>query len=189
VRQSFSIYLAGNIKKGKEDEHKEVWTPADQQLLQKNLPDLNLIFLDPSYRSDDLSDQVSVFGRDLFQVSSSQLVLVDGRAQKGLGVGAEMMFAKCHRIPVIVWLPRDSHYQRPWIQLLGQEVADWIHPFIFNLSDYLAPTLEDAALWIHNELLPGNVAIKGLECTQEAIAHYLATQLERDQAMQAFISR
>lgn len=188
MKNTLSIYLAGNIKKGKEDDGKLVWTSVEQQILQKHLPNLNLVFLDPSNRKDDLSDQVSVFGRDMFQVSSSHLVLVDGRAPKGLGVGAEMMFAKTRRIPVVCWLPPNSHYHRPWINLLGQKFCDYIHPFVFNLSDYLAPTLEDAARWIQEELLTGKVEIKGVECTQEAMTHYIETQLERDTAMKAFVS-
>lgn len=175
MQKTLPIYLAGNIRKGKEEDHLEVWTEAHQQLLQHLLPRVTLIFLDPACRSDDLSDQVSVFGRDLFQVSSSQLVLVDARSKRGLGVGAEMMFAKVHRVPVAVWLPEESHYKRSHIQLLGKEVTDWIHPFIYNLSDYRAPTLEDAARWIEEELLTGKVAVKGMECTQEAISHFCST--------------
>lgn len=187
MKTSLSIYLAGNIRKGQEDDDQEVWTEEHQRYLQSRLSHVNLVFLDPQSRLDDLADQVSVFGRDLLQVSSSQLVLVDGRSRRGLGVGAEMMFAKVNRIPVAVWLPEESHYQRSHIHLLGQEVADWIHPFIYNLGDYLAPTLEDVARWIREELLPGNVSVKGLECTQEAIAHYRETQLEKDHLMRQFV--
>ena len=141
MKQLF-IYLAGNIKKGKEDLHDEVWTEEHQRILQKNIPSIKLIFLDPASRSDDLSDQVSVFGRDMFQVFSSNIVFVDARSKRGLGVGAEMMFAKMNHIPVITWLPEDSHYQRKQIHLLGQQVESWIHPFVYNLSDYMAPSLE-----------------------------------------------
>ncbi|MCE5315744.1 MAG: hypothetical protein LLG04_00070 [Parachlamydia sp.] len=178
MKKTLPIYLAGNIRKGKEEDHLEVWTEEHQQLLQRLLPHVTLNFLDPACRTDDLSDQVSVFGRDLYQVSSSKLVLVDARSKRGLGVGAEMMFAKVHRIPVAVWLPEESHYKRNRIELLGKEVADWIHPFIFNLSDYVAPTLEDAARWIKENLLLGKVVVKGLECAQEAISHYCTTQTE-----------
>ena len=184
----FYIYLAGNIKKGKEDEHELAWTLEDQQLLQRQLPHIKLVFLNPATRSDDLSDQTSVFGRDLLQVFSSQLVLVDARGKRGLGVGAEMMFAKMNHIPVISWLPADSHYHRQKIDLLGQEVNDWIHPFVFSLSDYRAPSLESAAKWIQEELISGRANIKGPESTTEAMRYYLENQLHRDHGMKELIS-
>ncbi|MDB6081124.1 MAG: hypothetical protein JWO53_396, partial [Chlamydiia bacterium] len=101
MKQIISIYLAGTIKKGKDEEHELCWTTEHKELLQKCCPNTELLFLDPATRSDDLSDQQSVFGRDMFQVFSSHLVLVDTRGRRGLGVGAEMMFAKMHQIPVV----------------------------------------------------------------------------------------
>ena len=185
--KTIHIYLAGTIKKGKEEEHELTWTEQHKELLQNQLS-CSVVFLNPAYRSDDLSDQVSVFGRDLFQVFSSNLVLVDARERRGLGVGAEMMFAKMHRIPVVSWLPNDSHYNREEIHFLGQTVKSWIHPFVFNLSDYLAPSLEDAASWIEKELLPDNVHIKGPESLREAMSHYLETQLKQDVSMDTLVS-
>src|ERR1700722_9849273 len=138
------IYLAGTIKKSNEDQDLD-WTQEEMILLKRSLSPVELTFLNPAMRSDDLSDQKSVFGRDLFQVYSSHIVLVDAREKRGLGVGAEMMFAKMNRIPVVAWLPEKTHYHRQKIHLLGQHVESWIHPFVFNLSDYLAPSLEQAA--------------------------------------------
>lgn len=183
MKNDFCIYLAGNIKKGPEDEKEAVWTEQDQVLLQEQLPSVKLIFLNPASRSDDLSDQKSVFGRDLFQVYSSHLVLVDARGKRGLGVGAEMMFAKMHHIPVMAWLPEDSHYHRRKIHLLGQDVTSWIHPFVFNLCDYLATDLVQAAHWIHDFLLTKKTVIKGPESIKEAMNHYLSTQLQHDDGM------
>ena len=185
--KTINIYLAGTIKKGKEEEHELAWTEAHKELLQNQLS-CNVVFLNPAHRSDDLSDQISVFGSDLFQVFSSNLVLVDARERRGLGVGAEMMFAKMHRIPVVSWLPQNSHYNRDEIHLLGQTVHSWIHPFVFNLSDYLAPSLEDAAHWIEKELLPDNIHIKGPESLREAMAHYLEAQLKHDTSMEVLVN-
>lgn len=181
------IYLAGTIKKGKEEKELE-WTEKEMALLRQCLAPHQITFLNPATRSDDLSDQKSVFGRDLFQVYSSDLVLVDTREKRGLGVGSEMMFAKMKRIPVIAWLPEHSYYHRKSIQLLGKSVDDWIHPFIFNLSDYLAPSLEMAALWIEERLLKGNVEIKGPEAIQDSILYYLETQLQHDSGMRETVA-
>lgn len=171
------------IKKGKEDECELVWTQENMATLQKHLPDTKLVFLNPASRSDDLSDQKSVLGRDLFQVYSSHLVFVDARGKRGLGVGAEMMFAKMNQIPVIAWLPNDSHYHREHIHFLDQHVKSWIHPFVFNLCDYLAPDLLQASGWIKDHLLSKKMAIKGPESIKEAMNYYLASQLEQDNGM------
>lgn len=180
------IYLAGTIKKSQDEKELE-WTEADMLELKRLLAPLQVAFLNPATRSDDLGDQKSVFGRDLFQVYSSHLILVDAREKRGLGVGAEMMFAKMNRIPVVAWLPQESHYHRQKIHLLGQHVKDWIHPFVYNLSDYLAPSLEKAADWIQNILLKGNAKIKGPEVAQQAIQHYLDTQLHFDHGMKEIV--
>lgn len=182
------IYLAGTIKKAKDEKELE-WSQQDMKVLQESLLPHAVTFLNPAARSDDLSDQKSVFGRDLFQVYSSDLVLVDAREKRGLGVGSEMMFAKMNRIPVVAWLPEGTHYHRQNIHLLGQAVESWIHPFVYNLSDYLAPSLEMAALWIQERLLTGTADIKGPESLQESILYYLETQLPRDHGMQDVVSK
>ena len=181
------IYLAGNIKKGKEEEHELAWSEADIQCLRNALPSKTLVFLNPATRSDDLSDQKSVFGRDMFQVFSSTLVLVDARGKRGLGVGAEMMFAKLNQIPVVAWAPNPSHYLRPSLEFLGQNVKDWVHPFVYSLTDYIAPSLEAAAEWIGSKLSPSFVP-KGPESVREAMNHYLSTQLKNDHGMKELVS-
>jgi len=183
MSSTISIYLAGTIKKGKEEDHELCWTAEDKATLQGHCKHVQLLFLDPATRSDDLSDQMSVFGRDMFQVFASDLVLVDTRGRRGLGVGAEMMAAKMQRIPVVSWLPVDSYYHRKELYLLGQQVESWIHPFIYNLSDYMAPSLGAAVNWIEEEFVSKACAIKGPEVIQEAMRHYLATQLQHDHGM------
>lgn len=55
MSQKLYSYLAGNIKKGKEEEKDQARTEADRQTLRDTLPDRTLVFLDPASRSDDLS--------------------------------------------------------------------------------------------------------------------------------------
>lgn len=185
MKKSISIYLAGTIKKGHDEEHELCWNEEHKKILQENCQGIELIFLDPQKRSDDLSDQQSVFGRDMFQVFSSDVVLVDARSKRGLGVGAEMMFAKMQRIPLISWLPRESYYHRKELHFLGQKVESWIHPFVYSLSDYLAPTLQEAAHWIEHTLY--DAAIKGPETMQKSMQYYLETQLQFDHGMKELI--
>jgi hypothetical protein len=188
MREYFYIYLAGNIKKGKEDENEQVWGDKEMQALRLGVKRSEIVFLNPAERFDDLSDQKSVFGRDMFQVFSSNLVLVDGRGKRGLGVGAEMMFAKMHRIPVVTWVPDDSHYHRQHIHLLGQHVSPWIHPFVYSLSDFIAPSLDLAAQWIDEKFIANRCKIKGPEVMKESIHYYLGTQLKKDTEMHRIVS-
>lgn len=122
-----SIYLAGSIKKGHERADESFWTDADISFLRKDLSAYEVSFLNPAFRSDDLSDQRSVFGRDMTQVFCSDVVFVDARNRRGLGVGAEMMWAKFHKIPVITLAPVDSHYNKRKTTLLGIAVENWVH--------------------------------------------------------------
>ena len=185
--QSLHIYLAGNIRKGPEESCEDVWTEGEMMFLEEH-SQRELIFLNPASGSDDLSDQKSVFGRDLFQVYSSNLVLVDARSKRGLGVGAEMMFAKMNCIPVVAWLPYPSHYHRDSIHLLGQDVNAWIHPFVYNLCDFLAPSLQSAVEWMNTTLSSPAFRPKGPEVLTGAIRHYLSTQLPRDEGMRSLVA-
>src|SRR5579872_2699636 len=98
--RTIAIYLAGSIQKGHET-NDLYWTRSDLETIEEALSDYNVKFLNPALRSDDLSDQQSVFGRDMLQVYCSDVVFVDARDRRGIGVGAEMMWAKMNQIPVL----------------------------------------------------------------------------------------
>jgi len=182
-----AIYLAGSIKKAHEPSNELFWTDLEMDALKDALRDYELAFLNPALRTDDLSLQTSVFGRDMLMVYSSDFVLVDARQRRGLGVGAEMMWAKTNKIPVIAYAPKDSHYRWSKTSLLGVEVKDWIHPFIESLSDYLADNLTDAAAWIQKYVQGDSIAIKGPEFMHQAMRLYHLTQYSCDLPMQELV--
>lgn len=183
---SFSLYLAGNIQKKHEKESQIFWTQMDQDLLQKALAPFKITFLNPATRSDDLSDQKSVFGRDLTQVTLADAIVVDVRERRGLGVGAEIMWAKLRQIPVISLAPYNSHYRKDKGHLLGRDVENWVHPFVECLSDTLVSTVEEAGEWIKRYFTKPHPP-KDKDSIFEAIDHYLNTQLENDLPMQELI--
>lgn len=183
-----AIYLAGNIQKSHEKTTQLAWTLEDQNYLKKQLHPHELIFLNPAIRSDDLSDQKSVFGRDMMQVFFSDIVFVDARERRGLGVGAEMMWAKTNHIPVITWAPKNTHYQKSDMELLGVVVKNWVHPFVESLSDRVVDNLEEAVSWI-KEFLLGNMKIKGPEDISGAMRYYQKQQLPQDIPMKEFLER
>ncbi len=134
MKEKLAIYLAGTIKKGHEKSDETYWTEEYMDLLRLHLHDFEPSFLNPAFRTDNLSDQLSVFGRDMLQVFCSDIVLVDARDRRGLGVGAEMMWAKFHAIPVIIWAPKGTHYHKNEATILGLPVSKYIHPFVESLG-------------------------------------------------------
>lgn len=178
-----AMYLAGNIQKGHEKESQVFWTEYDREVIRKGLAPVVVSFLNPAIRTDDLSDQKSVFGRDMTQVFCADVVFVDARERRGLGVGAEMMWAKMNQIPVLTLAPKNSHYYKKEVTLLGVTVQDWVHPFIESLSDKIVGDLDEGVEWLKS-LLSSKVDIKGPDCIGEAMGHYYHTQFSKDAPMQ-----
>jgi hypothetical protein len=187
MKKRIAIYLAGSIKKGHENSQESFWTDTDILFLKRALEPQEVVFLNPAFRTDDLSDQRSIFGRDMLQVSSSDIVFVDARDRRGLGVGAEMMWAKMHQIPVITWAPRDSHYHKTSTTILGVPVDNFIHPFVEGLSDQVIGSLEEGVKWVQ-KLITGASRIKGPKDIQSAIQYYKSSQLGRDTPMQQILA-
>lgn len=188
MKKKIAIYLAGSIKKGHEKIDASFWTDQDMNQLKQCLPQFEVSFLNPAFRLDDLSDQFSVFGRDMLQVFCSDVVFVDARDRRGLGVGAEMMWAKFHKIPLIIWAPKNSHYHKSHTTILGMPVANFVHPFVESLSDKIIETLEEGAAWINVLKTTGSqISIKGIEHIEHAMEHYKTKQLKNDQPMQELL--
>lgn len=181
------IYLAGSIKKGHEKADETYWTEEDMSLIKKTLKKHEVSFLNPAFRTDNLSDQRSVFGRDMVQVFSSHFVFVDARDRRGLGVGAEMMWAKVNRIPVVTWAPKNSHYNKDETTILGVPVKNFIHPFVESLSDQIVETVIDGAKWMDKVISDPKMPIKGVEFIGSAMEYYKNGQLHFDQPMQELL--
>ncbi|MCH9614750.1 MAG: hypothetical protein SP1CHLAM54_12820 [Chlamydiia bacterium] len=188
MHQSISIYLAGNIQKEHEKESQVFWTCSDQEVLREGLAPYQVTFLNPAQRTDDLTDQQSVFGRDMTQVFFADIVFVDARERRGLGVGAEMMWAKINGIPVVTLAPANTHYKKDNMNLLGVPVKNWVHPFVECLSDELIEDLTEGVLWV-KKMLAGDALVKGPESITEAMLHYQETQLPKDLPMQELLGK
>lgn len=91
MKSKIAIYLAGSIKKGHENPNESFWTDEDINLLKKRLSLYEVTFLNPALRSDDLSDQRSVFGRDMLQVFCSDKI-VENLAEGAQWIG-EIIFS------------------------------------------------------------------------------------------------
>ncbi len=188
MEKEISIYLAGSIAKGHEKTEDSYWTEADRSILRDCLAPYQLHFLNPADRMDDLSDQRSVFGRDMLQVFSCDIVFVDARERRGLGVGAEMMWAKINGIPVITLSPRNSHYMKSETSCLGVSVKEWVHPFVFSLSDSIVSSLQEGALWIKRYVTNPIYEIKGLDSIESSMRYYIHQHLNSDIPMQEILA-
>ncbi len=177
------IYLSGGIRKGTDDHNKLCWSEEHRQQLKILLPDVELAFFDPALRECDVSDEQAVFGRDMLQVYSSDVVLVDGRAKRGVGVGAEMLLAKQHGIPLVSIVPEESHYRRTQLTYFDQTIDNWIHPFFYGLSDAVVSSLEQAAAWVNDHVLTQGSPVKDADSYMTAMRYYLQTQFTTDTPM------
>lgn len=184
--QEVNIYLSGSVQKGKDDTNRNYWTKEDMEVIRTVLDGFKVNFLNPCTRGDDLSDTFATFGRDMTQVVCSDVVMVDARERRGLGVGAEMMAAKMHHIPVVSIAPLGSHYHRKDFVFMGQAVGDWLHPFVETLSDASFENVQDAAQWVKT-FAKNPSHVKDAKVVPQSIAHYLTTQLSRDDEMRTFI--
>lgn len=186
------IYLSGSIKK---DVSKSTaasgsfWTAEDLAIITTEAASkgLEVVYLSPASRSDDLSDEKSIFGRDLLQVALSDLVLADGRDRKGVGIGYEIAFANTKKIPVVSWIPPGSHYNPESMEMLGQRLTDWKHPF-FSRTSTIVPTLTAAVETIATLDFSCKQALTPTDYPFFDMIHYIRTQLKRDTEMDAIIT-
>jgi len=187
--QSIAIYLAGSIQKGHEKGNELWWSETHMEQMRQRLREYDLLFLNPAFRTDDLSDSRSIFGRDMLQIFSSDVVFVDARDRRGLGVGAEMMWAKVNRISIVIWAPKETHYHLTKAELLGTPLTNYVHPFVASLADQIVETVEEGAEWIGHFVKNPSFSVNGAEAIREAMEYYKATQLDHDVPIQEMLEQ
>lgn len=175
------IYLCGSIKKGSDD-HRDpdsFWSDEDERELRAGIAH-SVALLNPAKSRINRADFRANYGCDLFLVMSSDILIVDLRKEKGLGVGAEMMLARNKDIPVIGWVPEESHYRRKYVRdVYGEDLVDWIHPFVFGLCDYIESDLAGVCRRV-NQLLEKR-ALKEKTCLslEEAVSYFVSIDKKR----------
>lgn len=186
LKRKIIIYLAGKIPNGDEPPSDALhWTRQHMDRLRSNLSEFDVVLLNPAFKDCDLTDQDTVFGRDMHYVFSSDIIFVDARGSRGLGVGAEMMWAKINGIPVVSWAPKDTHYNTNSTIVLGIYVSDFIHPFVNGLSDKVAENIEEGADWIRQFIKdPNSVKIKNSDSIHSIMGYYKANQLKQNELAQ-----
>ncbi len=186
LERKITIYLAGKVPKGDEVPNDALhWTKHHMDLLRSNLSEFDVVLLNPAFKDCDLTDQDTVFGRDMHYVFSSDFIFVDARGSRGLGVGAEMMWAKVNGIPVISWAPKDTYYNASSTMVLGTYIPDFIHPFVNGLSDKVAENIEEGAEWIRQFVKNSHsVKIKNSDSIHSIMEYYKANQLQQNELVE-----
>lgn len=187
-RKKVIIYLCGSLKKNEKEVQKNDWQESQMSALRNELKGYDVIFLNPRDRKDDLNDYFSSFGRDMLQVISSDFVIADCSDKRGIGVGAEMITAKLHKIPLIAIVPEGSHYNKKNIEMLGQRIENFKHSFAYSIPDAIVVDTKSAASWIRG-YLKEQKPIKDISVIAKAIHHYEDTQLEKDIPMKEIMQK
>lgn len=165
------IALLGSIPKG--DDIRTGWTDWKdeyRQVVQKVLP--NVHFVDGDAISDNAGPEM-VVGHDLAMIKQADICVVDARSKIGAGTAQEIVFAKHLKKPVVIVIPKGTHHRKTNITFHSVTIKDWIHPFLYVSSDYVAESPADAARWIADFIVnDGTIQIKDFSAFEQAIEHY-----------------
>lgn len=141
-----SVYCSGSIRKGNTDDKKLCWGDAEREEVRRGAAPRDIIFLNPDDPITDPTNTLGQFGRDLFQVTVSDAIVVDARQRRGLGIGVEMAAAATCGTPVIVVAPRNSKYRSDELSYRGTTVKDYVHPHVAALATHLVDGFFEAGL-------------------------------------------
>jgi hypothetical protein len=73
--------------------------------------------------------------------------------------------------------------------MLGQDLSNWVHPFISQASHCIVDTLSEAAEHIANYKNLSKINISPNDYPLRAIQHYLKKELSNDREMQEIIQK
>jgi hypothetical protein len=165
------IVLLGSIPKG--DDVRKGWTDwkvAYMDAIKKIIPKVTFI------HGDTISDNAGpemVVGHDLSQIKQADICVVDAREKIGAGTAQEIVIAKHLKKPVVIVIPKNTHHRRTNITFHDVTLEDWIHPFLYLSTDYVADSIEDAARWIDEYAnSDSKIPVKDISVFEKAIDHY-----------------
>ena len=165
------VFMAGKVAKGEEIGSIKDWRVACTEKLKQVR---KFEFISPENPKLDESKPFTVFGYACKLIRDSDFVLVDASRRLGAGTAQEMIIAKYFDKHVLTILPRNTYHRRTNLQMYDVLVEDWIHPFVFALSDHIFGSIEEVVDFLikHPNFLA--IAPKKLSIIDEAIASYEA---------------
>jgi hypothetical protein len=144
--ESYKIYLSGKVRKSTQIPDVYDW----RDFYVRNITRKDIQLLTPEYIEEDNSKRQLIFGRDCKLIQLSDLVLVNGTEQLGAGTAQEIMVAKYFKKPVLIVLPINSHHRKSSLVTFQGTIEDWISPFIFETTDFIAESHDAAILFIND---------------------------------------
>lgn len=160
--------LLGSIPKG--DEERKNWTDWKNEYVEKiskAIPQAK--FLHGDLISDNVGPDL-VVGHDLWLIKNSDIVIVHATSKIGAGTAQEMVLTKYFQKPLISIVPKNTHHRRTNVVFHGVNIEDWIHPFIYVASDFVAENIEKGIVWIKRFLKNSNkMRIKTISVFDEKI--------------------
>ncbi len=154
--KKITFFLSGSVKKGENDLRSDeyFWSAEHENLLKNSFQGIEVEILNPNSVTVPKYLMKERFQADIDMLKQSNAVIVDARTKKGLGIGAEMVIARQTGIPVLTLCPRGGEYRGTMVDTDGKE-REWVHPFVFELSDQIFDTLPDLIEWVKKNLLKG----------------------------------
>jgi hypothetical protein len=164
------IYLAGKVAKGNEIGRVRDWR---SEYISKLSCFKEVEFISPEAPHLDESKPLEIFGHDCYLIRTSDITIIDASTKLGVGTAQEMVIAKYFGKYVFSILPKDTHHRRSNLQMYDVLVEDWIHPFIFAMSDGVYESIDELITHIEadGKLAPPFPA-KQISIIDQAIAAY-----------------
>lgn len=163
------IVIIGSLPKG--DEIRKSWLDWKPGYL-KVLSQIPGVEISDGDEWQDESKPVITVGHDSQMIKVCDVVIVNAETKLGAGTAMEMMIAKYFSKPVITVLPRDTHHRRSDVMFEGKIIADWIHPFIFTVSDAIVENIDQVYDYLE-QFQKGKLPIKGINVIDDAVDQYL----------------
>ncbi|WP_149264310.1 hypothetical protein [Actinomadura sp. K4S16] len=139
-----AVYPSGSIKKGVADEKKACWSDTERAQVAEGAAPSEVVFFENDGPLPAGISTRAQFGRDVYQVAASDVVVVDARERRGLGVGVEMAAAAAFRVPILVVAPRNTKYRADRLAYRGTVVEDYVHPHIAALATLIVDDFREA---------------------------------------------
>jgi hypothetical protein len=169
------VVLLGSLPKGDDVRKNWIdWKTNYIEVIQAQVIDVEFL------HGDSISDNAGaemVVGHDLAQIKRADICIVDAQAKIGAGTAQEIVMAKQFKKPVIIVIPKNTHYRKSNLVFHGVKMKEWTHPFLKVSADYIAESIEDVATWIKNyEITPQKYSIKDISVFEKAIELFESSQ-------------
>lgn len=166
------VYLAGKVAKGDEIGKIEDWRIRYKEELNECTKE-DLFFMDPDNPELDESDSMEIVGHDCNLIKTCDLIIVNAETKLGVGTAQEMLIAKHFKKCVVSVIPENSHYCRKNMNMYGNIIEKWTHPFMDTISDIIFNSVHELVLdfdIIIEKISKGN--IKDITIIDKACDYY-----------------